>query len=610
MTTGVNGDAAGLTFTILHTNDLHSNLIGVGPASEYTPSSINDDSTLGGIERIATLIADRKRARSSEGPVLVLDIGDLTIGTPFGAAAQETGAELRCLFLAGYDAMTLGNHDFDYGPAALAEMISAAFKANQLIPIVASNTNFEAEHDSLDGLKDLAARGAIRSHLVIERDGIRFGLFGMMGLDSIQWTINPGAVTFLNPVETARTMARQLKAEGADIVICMSHGGMQEPAEGVITEGDDIDLANAVPEIDVIIGGHTHTFVRTPTIVNGTPIVQAGCNGQALGELVIRMQGHDRHVLSYELHSVDDSIPGDLALKEAMTQFQADTSRILFEPRGLQMYEPIAVIDRDWSNSFLDLAASLPLGNLTADALRAATGSDVALNAAGMVRAGLQRGESGVQTTYDIFLIAPLGIGVNDQSAGGSLVRAFFTGNELKSCLEFMLQGNPNLPGQYFPRVSGMRFKFDPTRSLFDKVLEIELGDLDRGYQKIDISESAEARYSLVCNLFLGLSIASITAKSGGMLSVVPKKRDGTPMQSRVDALPAYRYGQRVMVEKGEIDRDGIVAADDASSRGEIKEWQAIVNYLKSLPVKNDAGVTVLEMSVRSLEERAINVRA
>jgi 5'-nucleotidase / UDP-sugar diphosphatase len=104
-------------------------------------------------------------------------------------------------------------------------------------------------------------------------------------------------------------MVRQLRADGADVIICMSHGGIREPETGPITEGEDIDLARAVPEIDVIVGGHTHTFVRTPIIAEGTPVVQAGCYGQALGELVVRMEGHERKVAFYQLHTIDDAIP-------------------------------------------------------------------------------------------------------------------------------------------------------------------------------------------------------------------------------------------------------------------------------------------------------------
>ena len=122
------------TFTILNTNDIHSNLIGVGPASEYSPSTLNDDSTIGGIERLAALIGERGKAREADGPVLVLDGGDISIGTPFGGAFRYAGAELQCLWLAGYDAITFGNHDFDFGPAALAEGVAAADGAGRVPP--------------------------------------------------------------------------------------------------------------------------------------------------------------------------------------------------------------------------------------------------------------------------------------------------------------------------------------------------------------------------------------------------------------------------------------------------------------------------------------------
>jgi 5'-nucleotidase / UDP-sugar diphosphatase len=280
-----------------------------------------------------------------------------------------------------------------------------------------------------------------------------------------------------------------------------------------------------VPEIDVIVGGHTHTFVRTPIIADGTPVVQAGCYGAALGELVIRMEGRERKVESYKLHTIDDTIPGDPRLAKAVKVFKVETSRILFAPRGFAIDEPLAVIDRDWSNSFFDLTASMPLGNLTADAIRHAANADVALNAAGMVRAGLTKGNSGVQTVYDVFLLAPLGIGVADQSAGGSLVVVYLMGWEIKSCLEFLLIGNPNLPGQYFPRVSGMRFRYDPSQPKFDAVTQIELGDLARGYRTIDISDESTNLYSVACNLYFDLVLVSISRKAG--VPLVPKKRMG-----------------------------------------------------------------------------------
>lgn len=539
--------------------------------------------------------------------MLVLDIGDFSIGTPFGGAFVETGAELQCLALAGYDATTFGNHEFDSGPAALAKGIKVAWMAGRMPAILAANTDFTAADPGLAGLKDLARVGVLRSHMVIERGCIKFGLFGMMGPDSIQFTINPGALTFPDPIETARKMVKQLREEGADVIICLSHGGVREPKKGPITEGDDIDLARAVPGIDVIVGGHTHTFVREPVFVNGTPVVQAGCYGQAMGELVIRMDGRDRKVASYKLHSIDDTIPGDPRLAKEMAGFKAETSRIVFKPRGFKIDEPLAVIDRDWPNTFFDLKASMPLGNLVSDSIRHATKADVAINAAGMVRAGLTKGTHGVQTAYDLFLLAPLGIGVADQSAGGSLVVAYFTGREIKNCLEFLLPGNPNLPGQYFPRVSGMRFRYDPSRPKFDAVTQIELGDLARGYRVIDTTENAKEILAVACNLYFGLVLASIPGKTKGQLPLTPKKKDGSPLTSRTEALPDRpQTGPYLIPPKGTIDKDGVVKGAGAGVTLEIKEWQAVMDYLKSLPKKDARGVTVLEMDERSKEIRAI----
>ena len=119
------------TFTILHTNDMHASFIGMGPASDYTPFTLNDDTTRGGYARLAGLIARRKEARKGQGPVLVLDAGDYSMGTAFSAATRETGGELHLMGLMGYDATTFGNHEFDLGPDGLGKSISAAVKAGR-----------------------------------------------------------------------------------------------------------------------------------------------------------------------------------------------------------------------------------------------------------------------------------------------------------------------------------------------------------------------------------------------------------------------------------------------------------------------------------------------
>jgi 5'-nucleotidase/UDP-sugar diphosphatase len=145
------------TFTVLNTTDLHSNLIGMAPVLDYAPNKTNDDGdkTLGGFARLATMIAEGKSARKDLGPVLVLDAGDYSMGTAFGAATRETGAELQLLFQMDYDAVTFGNHDFDLGSDGLGQSIDVAAKAGRVPAIVASNANFLAHDPTLADLQRL-----------------------------------------------------------------------------------------------------------------------------------------------------------------------------------------------------------------------------------------------------------------------------------------------------------------------------------------------------------------------------------------------------------------------------------------------------------------------
>ncbi len=211
------------TFTILHTNDLHANFLGLGPVADYSPFTLNDDMTRGGYARLATLIAKRIADHKSQGPVLVLDAGDYSMGTAFSAANRETGGELQLMSMMGYDATTFGNHEFDLGPDGLGKSISVAAKAGHVPAIVASNANFTKDDATLTDLQRLAKDGVIRRYVVIERGGIRFGIFGLLGKEAFIYT-NHGAVTFSDPIETAKEMVKSLRdTEKVNVVICLTH---------------------------------------------------------------------------------------------------------------------------------------------------------------------------------------------------------------------------------------------------------------------------------------------------------------------------------------------------------------------------------------------------
>lgn len=599
------------TFTILHTNDLHSNFIGMAPSSDYTPFTLNDDDTRGGFSRLATKIRERRAASEGRGPVLVLDAGDYTMGTAFAAATRETGGELRLLALLGFDATTFGNHDFNLGPDGAAAAIRVAADAGQAPVILATNTDFSAADAKTAGLQKLAAEGRVRDYAIIERGGLRFGLFGVLGLEAAIYAVNAAPVAFTDPIAAAKkTVATLRDVEKADVVIAISHGGVRRNADGSFTEGADVRLAAEVPGIDVVVGGHSHTVLESPIMVNGrTPVLQAGHNGRFLGEVTVTLGGGALTVDACTVHPIDDTIPGDRSVAELIDGFKQRVTEVVFAPRGFAIDQPLVRIEEDLPNTSADLAASTILANICTDAFRQATGARIAMTANGLMRNGLSRGRSGVQTVYDVFSVAPLGSGVLDTTPGSTLVTGYLTGREIKNAIEFLLAGTPARPGDYFPRTSGMRFTYDPARPQFDQVTEVALGDFDRGYAAIDITEANGQLYGMACPLFFALMLVSIPKLTRGKLTLVAKNRQGEPLQSRVEAIagPALETPDLLPPRGASVDVAAMVGSSTAGKPVEIKEWQAIMAYLKALPAAA-AELPAVPTDARAREPRFIRL--
>ncbi|MCU0557299.1 MAG: 5'-nucleotidase C-terminal domain-containing protein, partial [Desulfobacterales bacterium] len=280
-----------------------------------------------------------------------------------------------------------------------------------------------------------------------------------------------------------------------------------------------------------------------------------------------------------------------------------------FASRGYSVDQPLAIAPRDLPNTYTDIAAGTLLANLVTDAFRAATKADIGFTANGMMRAGLLRGKTGVVTVYDVFAVAPLGAGVVDPTPGSTLVTGYFNGQDLKNLLEFLLIDNAAHPGEYFPRASGMRFRYDPARPRFDVVTAIELGDLDRGYKAIGISGKDERLYSLSCPLMLGPIIVAIPKYTKGKLALVPKKKDGTPLTSKVDALDMPRENSGYLLPPpGTTDASSVDVETGKNAGREIKEWQAIMDHIRSLPVTVKGELPVIPVDGRAAEVRAIKM--
>lgn len=575
--------AAERSFTILHSNDWQSRLLGFGPNNEYSPATLNDDDTVGGVARLATLLNERRAAAGDE-PLLLLDGGDFTMGTLFHTIAREMGSELRLMTELGYDAAVIGNHEFDFRPAGLAAMISAAHKAkgDALLPLLSSNMRFDETSKADDSLQAHAEAGRILPYRLIERGGIRFGLFGLLGNNAVAVSPMIKPVTFADPVATAREMVAKLREEGAEVVILLSHMGVTQQADGS-WRGEEVELVEQVPGIDIVVGGHSHVALPQPVLVNGrTPVMQAGSEIQYLGELRMTL-GDDGvpRLRDYRLHPVNDSIAGDEAITAKVEDFKQVVSERMLAPKGYRFDQPLAKVDQSLGRDFSDHT----LANLVTDALRHAVDADLAFTGNGTIRDDLLKGRHGVQDVSDLFRIAPLGVGQFDDEPGYPMIKAYVSAREIKSLLEVLLLAYQLRDSRsYYPRVSGVRFTYNPWRVPFDRVSRIEIGDPVAGYRELDLNDTR--LYSIGATSYVGSFTWLVPDLTKGLLDVVPKDAEGRPLPRIEDAI---------------VDQD-----PNTEGVQELKEWQALLDHIRSLPDLDGDGLADIPTTGAAAEERMI----
>ncbi len=575
--------AAERSFTILHSNDWQSRLLGFGPNNEYSPATLNDDDTVGGVARLATLLNERRAAAGDE-PLLLLDGGDFTMGTLFHTIAREMGSELRLMTELGYDAAVIGNHEFDFRPAGLAAMISAAHKAkgDALLPLLSSNMRFDETSKADDSLQAHAEAGRILPYRLIERGGIRFGLFGLLGNNAVAVSPMIKPVTFADPVATAREMVAKLREEGAEVIILLSHMGVTQQADGS-WRGEEVELVEQVPGIDIVVGGHSHVALPQPVLVNGrTPVMQAGSEIQYLGELRMTL-GDDGvpRLRDYRLHPVNDSIAGDEAITAKVEDFKQVVSERMLAPKGYRFDQPLAKVDQSLGRDFSDHT----LANLVTDALRHAVDADLAFTGNGTIRDDLLKGRHGVQEVSDLFRIAPLGVGQFDDEPGYPMIKAYVSAREIKSLLEVLLLAYQLRDSRsYYPRVSGVRFTYNPWRVPFDRVSRIEIGDPVAGYRALDLNDTR--LYSIAATSYVGSFTWLVPDLTKGLLDVVPKDAEGRPLPRIEDAI---------------VDQD-----PNTEGVQELKEWQALLDHIRSLPDLDGDGLADIPTTGAAAEERMI----
>jgi 2',3'-cyclic-nucleotide 2'-phosphodiesterase (5'-nucleotidase family) len=378
------GCAQTRTLTILHANDTHSAMLPLeqqsfpGPfgwlmASRGRAGLIRET---GGIARMSTLI---KRLRKANKNVLALHAGDVFVGS-FEFNKYLGYPELKIMETL-YDAMTLGNHEFDLGLDALAGIVSGQMAGGPpvALPLLCANVNLEGT----------PLAGLIRNSIVKTLGGIKVGIFGVVTEDPQNYSAEL-IPRFSGDVYTVAAMqAGALKAAGCEVVICLSHLGKT---------ADLMGLADNVPYIDVIVGGHSHDLFEDAIVRGGKIIVQAGSHGMFLGELTLDINNGAVSLVSWIAHPVDSRIKPDPYLKGQLNKLRDGVVR---DSRFGPVYSRIVAlvgrnIDKDWPAAGRNRDTAL--GNMVADAMKktltdAGYKVDCVLDALGYISFGIPAGK-------------------------------------------------------------------------------------------------------------------------------------------------------------------------------------------------------------------------
>ncbi len=410
-------------FYIIHTNDIH------GRVEEGTYDGM-------GLAKIAEKINQLKNDRL--GRVLVLDAGDTIHGQTI-VQLSDGEAMIDIMNEMGYDAMTAGNHDFNYGQERLAELDTIAN-----FPILAANV-----------YKDIESKDRLLSPYIIkEIGGKKIGIFGLATPETTYKTHpnNVTGLTFRDPVQEANEMVTVLKGQECDVIIALTHLGLDE-ASNVTSE----DVANGVNGIDIIIDGHSHTELPSGKVVNGTLIAQAGEYDKNIGVVDFTIEESGNIISSASLFTKDDAtdLIEDPDVKAIIDEIKAENDEVLSEIIG----STEVLLDGVRENV---RTGETNLGNLITDAMLDATGADIALTNGGGIRDSINIGDI---TRGEIITVLPF---------GNYVVMKEVKGSDIRAALEHGLSSYPATMGA-FPHIGGMTVKFDSSKVVGSRVVEIKI---------------------------------------------------------------------------------------------------------------------------------------
>ena len=562
---------------VLFTHDTHSHL------DSFSTIVNGEKKEVGGFAKIKTLINEKKK---EDPDTLVLDGGDFSMGTLIQTVYDTEAAELRMLGYLGYDVTTFGNHEFDYRSQGLANMLTAAANSGETVPeIVVCNVDWDAmEKDGLsDGQKQIREAFetyGVKDYVMVQKGDVKIAVVGVFGKDALECAPTC-ELSFKDPVEAVKQTVEEIrKNEEADMIACVSHGGTWEDE----SKSEDEILAKAVPDLDLIISGHTHSELTEAIQHGNTYIVSCGEYGRNLGSLSMTQKQDGRWDLtSYDLIPVSEDIEPDEATQKRIDELMDKVDTNYLADFGYTRKEVLAQNDVEF-NSLEEMGTKheeLNLGDIMSDAYVYAVENseyydgdpvDVAVVPSGTVRDTYTKGDITVEDVYNSF---SLGIG-KDGVAGYPLINAYLTGKELKLAAEVDASVSDFMTTARL-YCSGLNFTYNPHRMILNKVTDCYLTRADG--ERTEIQD--DKLYHVVTDLYTGQMLGSVMKMSYGLLSLEPKDKDGNPIENLED--------QAIM----EGDR-------------ELKAWDAIARYMQSFDDTDGDGIANVPEYYASLHDRKV----
>ena len=619
------GEQPAAPLTVLFTSDEHSHMLASSPELDDYPAATTAGSgqLSGGVARRATLLAtERARAVGLGAATLTLSAGDNDMGALTQVAFTEQGLDFQLLSELGYDATTLGNHEFDFGPAALAEAIAAADDAGKLPPIVISNIHFDPTSPADDALAALYSEDVMDHapmhpyQVLVGASGLKVGLVGFVGANAAyvapmkapvrfsgrtdEQEQDPEAVLPLLYADVQPIVDHLRQVEKVDLVIALGHSGMGDDTSAAGTlAAEDYRICQNVTGIDLIVSGHSHRTDAAPIVVaqNGGGrsclVLNAGYNGFQLGRIDYTLTPGSGSAPPWDpatqtLLPVDDSLVPDAAMAAGLGAHIATIEAAGGTPSYLERLasrvEGTTVTDdtgtagdlyfRKLGHTSFDVNDEMLVTYLSADAMLAATDelaipTDMALESGGPIRSALRKGKTGDIALCDAFDVVPLGSSPRDGSLGYPLIRANLAAVELRAVFEFGARLGPT-NSDYRLGQAGVRVTYDQTRpaaeslnDLFDDakgwVMKIELDtDHSDGFDQYDTVIYDRATSFETPNR-VSVVTSSYIGEFASSVGITLKGDDG--------------YATTVP--------DAVLLRPDQS---EVKELEAFMGFLKAMP--------------------------